>query len=40
MNGIEPWARNRALKAIGCAQRGVDALAVLTAGSISCGGGG
>jgi putative resolvase len=31
--------RNRALKAVGCAQRGVGPQAVLTAGSSRCGGG-
>jgi len=33
-------AWNRALKAVGCAQRGIGPQAVLTAGSPSCGGAG
>ncbi len=32
--------RNRALKAVGCARRGICPRAVLTAGSIPCGGAG
>ncbi len=33
-------ARNRALKAVGCAQRGIGPQAVLKAGSTPCGGAG
>ena len=33
-------ARNRALKAVGCARQGISPLAVLKAGSALCGGGG
>ena len=33
-------ARNRVLTAVGCARRGIGPRAVLTAGSISCGGAG
>ena len=35
-----PEARNRALEAVGCAQRDISPRAVLKAGSVSCGGGG